>query len=276
KANMRGHALVFKPKLRSAASSRRQYGSELYRAVDNGELLLHYQPQVHIRDGSVVGAEALIRWQHPRLGLLTPGEFLSVLEGGPLAVTVGDWILDVACSQATRWRNAGMGDLRMGVNLFEAQFRAGDLPEKVMGVLARHRLPPQALELEITENIALDNEEAVLPSLRKLRDIGVGVAFDDFGTGYASLSLLKHYPLTRIKIDRSFVQQIAESRQDEALVRAIVDIARNFDLEVIAEGVETEAQRDILLQYDCMEAQGYLFGRPESADSFTLQHVVPN
>jgi EAL domain-containing protein (putative c-di-GMP-specific phosphodiesterase class I) len=109
-----------------------------------------------------------------------------------------------------------------------------------------------------------------------LRDIGVGVAFDDFGTGYASLSLLKHYPLTRIKIDRSFVQQIAESRQDEALVRAIVDIARNFDLEVIAEGVETEAQRDILLQYDCMEAQGYLFGRPESADSFTLQHVVPN
>lgn len=276
KANMRGHALVFKPKLRSAASSRRQYGSELYRAVDNGELLLHYQPQVCIEDGSIVGAEALIRWQHPRRGLLTPGEFLSVLAGGPLAVTVGDWILDAACAQATRWRNAGMDDFRMGVNLFEAQFRAGDLTGKVMGALARHQLPPQALELEITENIALDNEEAVLPSLRKLRDIGVGIAFDDFGTGYASLSLLKHYPLTRIKIDRSFVQQLAESRQDEAVVRAILDIARNFDLEVIAEGVETQEQRDILRQYGCMEAQGYLFGRPESADSFTSQHVVLN
>ncbi|TAN27585.1 MAG: EAL domain-containing protein [Castellaniella sp.] len=273
KANMRGHALVFKPKLRSAASSRRQYGSELYRAVDNGELLLYYQPQVRIGDGSVVGAEALIRWQHPQRGLLTPGEFLSVLEGGPLAVTVGNWILDAACSQAMRWRDAGMGDFRMGVNLFEAQFRAGDLPEKVMGALARYRLPPQALELEITENIALDNEEAVLPPLRKLGDSGVGIAFDDFGTGYGSLSLLKHYPLTRIKIDRSFVQQIAESRQDDAVVRAILDIARNFDLDVIAEGVETQAQRDILRQYGCLEAQGYLFGRPEPADSFTSMYV---
>jgi diguanylate cyclase (GGDEF)-like protein/PAS domain S-box-containing protein len=276
KANMRGHAMVFKPRLRLAASSRRQYGSELYRAMDNKELLLYYQPQVRIGDGSIVGAEALIRWQHPRRGLLPPGEFLAVLERGPLAVTVGDWILDAACAQASLWRNAGMDDFRMGVNLFEVQFRAGDLAEKVMGALARHQLPPQCLELEITENIALDNDESVLPSLRTLRDIGVGIAFDDFGTGYASLSLLKHYPLTRIKIDQSFVQQIVESRQDDAVVRAILDIARNFGLEVIAEGVETQAQRDILHRYGCLEAQGYLFGRPEPADSFTSMHVVLN
>jgi EAL domain-containing protein (putative c-di-GMP-specific phosphodiesterase class I) len=182
---------------------------------------------------------------------------------------VGDWILETACAQAALWRNACLGGFRMGVNLFEAQFRAGDLPEKVMGALSRHKLPPNALELEITENIALDNEEVVLSPLRELRDIGVGIAFDDFGTGYASLSLLKHYPLTRLKIDRSFVQQIAESRQDEAVVRAVVDIARDFGLQVIAEGVEMQAQRDKLYQYGCEEAQGYLFGRPGPADALS-------
>ena len=269
KANKRGHALVFDPKLRSAASSRRLYDSELHRAVDHGELLLHYQPQVRIGDGALAGAEALIRWQHPQRGLLMSGDFLDVLAEGPLAVAVGDWILETACAQAALWRNACLGGFRMGVNLFEAQFRAGDLPEKVMGALSRHKLPPNALELEITENIALDNEEVVLSPLRELRDIGVGIAFDDFGTGYASLSLLKHYPLTRLKIDRSFVQQIAESRQDEAVVRAVVDIARDFGLQVIAEGVEMQAQRDKLHQYGCEEAQGYLFGRPGPADALS-------
>lgn len=268
KGALKGHASVFVPALRAAASTRRLYDSELHRAVDNGELRLHYQPQVHIEDGALVGAEALIRWAHPQRGLLAPGEFLPMLESGPLAVTVGDWILDTACAQAALWRKAGMERFRMGVNLFGIQFRAGDLSQKVMDALARHRLPPHALELEITENIALDNEEIVLPPLRALRSIGVGIAFDDFGTGYASLSLLKHYPLTRLKIDRAFVQQILESRQDDAVVRAILDIARNFDLEVIAEGVETEAQREKLRQYGCKEAQGYLFGKPMPAESF--------
>lgn len=268
KGALKGHASVFVPALRAAASTRRLYDSELHRAVDNGELRLHYQPQVHIEDGALVGAEALIRWEHPQRGLLAPGEFLPMLESGPLAVTVGDWILDTACAQAALWRKAGMERFRMGVNLFGIQFRAGDLSQKVMDALARHRLPPHALELEITENIALDNEEIVLPPLRALRNIGVGIAFDDFGTGYASLSLLKHYPLTRLKIDRAFVQQILESRQDDAVVRAILDIARNFDLEVIAEGVETEAQREKLRQYDCKEAQGYLFGKPMPAELF--------
>lgn len=268
KGALKGHASVFVPALRAAASTRRLYDSELHRAVDNGELRLHYQPQVHIEDGALVGAEALIRWAHPQRGLLAPGEFLPMLESGPLAVIVGDWILDTACAQAALWRNAGMERFRMGVNLFGIQFRAGDLSQKVMDALARHRLPPQALELEITENIALDNEEIVLPPLRALHGMGVGIAFDDFGTGYASLSLLKHYPLTRLKIDRAFVQQILESRQDDAVVRAILDIARNFDLEVIAEGVETEAQREKLRQYGCKEAQGYLFGKPMPAESF--------
>ncbi|WP_406625641.1 putative bifunctional diguanylate cyclase/phosphodiesterase [Acidovorax sp. SDU_ACID1] len=271
KANKKGHALVFEPELRSAASSRRLYDSELHHAVENGELVLYYQPQVCIEDGALVGAEALIRWQHPSRGLLPPREFIPVLENGPLAAIVGDWILDKACAQAALWRSAGLQKFRVGVNLFGAQFRAGDLYNKVLEALTRHALPAHALELEITENIALDNETIVLPPLRALHEIGVGIAFDDFGTGYASLSLLKHYPLTRIKIDRAFVQQIVESKQDDAVVRAILDIARNFNLEVIAEGVETQAQRDRLYHHGCKEAQGYLFGHPKPAELFTAQ-----
>lgn len=268
KGALRGHASVFVPALRAAASTRRLYDSELHRAVDSGEFRLHYQPQVQIENGALIGAEALIRWAHPQRGLLPPGEFLPMLESSSLAVTVGDWILDTACAQAALWQKAGLERFRMGVNLFGVQFRAGDLSQKVLAALARHQLPPHALELEITENIALDNEEIVLPPLRVLHDMGVGIAFDDFGTGYASLSLLKHYPLTRLKIDRSFVQQILESRQDDAVVRAILDIARNFNLEVIAEGVETEAQRQKLHQYGCKEGQGYLFGKPMPAELF--------
>jgi diguanylate cyclase (GGDEF)-like protein/PAS domain S-box-containing protein len=273
KAHIKGHAAVFEPTLQSAARARRLYGNELYRAVEQGELLLHYQPQVRIEDGAVVGAEALIRWAHPTRGLLSPAEFLPVIENSALAIPVGEWILEEACAQAARWRNAGLKTFRMGVNLFGAQFRTGDLSQKVMDTLARHHLPAQALELEITENIALDNDEIVLPPLRALHDAGAGIAFDDFGTGYASLSLLKRYPLTRIKIDRSFVQQIVESRQDDAVVRAILDIARNFDLEVIAEGVETLAQRDRLHLYGCKEAQGYFFGRPKPTNLFTARFV---
>ena len=271
----RGHAFVFVPALREEASTRSFYDSELHRAVEHKELSLFYQPQFRLDDGQLVGAEALIRWRHPQRGLLSPAAFLPVLEGGVLAATVGDWILETACAQTAQWRRRGIGGFRMGINLFSAQFRVGDLAGKVIDALARHGLPPQAIELELTENIALGNEEFVLPSLRKLRDIGVGIAFDDFGTGYASLNSLKLYPLTRIKIDRSFVQQVVESRQDAAVVRAILDMAHNFDLEVIAEGIETEAQCECLRKYGCEEAQGFLFGRPEPPEVFAQRFLTP-
>ncbi|WP_316157545.1 EAL domain-containing protein [Cupriavidus sp. BIC8F] len=230
--------------------------------------MLFYQPQVRLANGSLTGAEALIRWLHPQHGLLSPAAFLPALEEGALAVSAGSWILDEACAQAALWRRSGAKDFRIGVNLFGAQLRADDLDSQVISALERHGLPPQALELEITENIVLDGNELALESLQRLRDHGVGIAFDDFGTGYASLSLLKRFPLTRIKIDRSFVQQIQESDRDAAIVRALLDMARSFGMETIAEGVETEEQRDTLHRLGCEEGQGYLFGRPLPALQF--------
>lgn len=260
---------VFTPALRMEAVARHLYGLELHRAVHNGEFVLFYQPQIRLSDGALVGAEALIRWRHPERGLLSPAAFLPALENGPLAATIGNWVLDEACAQAAHWRRQGMTDFRMGVNLFGAQFRVDDLAATVISTLERHGLPPSALELEITENIVLEQDEIALESLRSLREAGVGVAFDDFGTGYASLSLLKHYPLSRIKIDRSFVQGILDSPQDRAVINAVIDMARAFSLDTIAEGIETAAQQAALFEMGCSEGQGYFFSKPLSAIQFT-------
>jgi len=265
----RGHVFLFVTSLRMEAVARRLYALELHRAVNEGEFLLFYQPQVDLTNGSITGAEALIRWHHPERGILPPIVFLPALEQGRLAVTVGSWILDEACAQAAYWRRNGAPALRMSVNLFGVQFRVGDLVPEVIETLDRHGLPPEALELEITENIALANDEVVLETLQKLRNYGVGIAFDDFGTGYASLSLLKTYPLTRIKIDRSFVHGMLEQKQDASVIRATLDIANSFDLKAIAEGIESKAQRDYLSEEQCAEGQGYLFGKPMPANQFS-------
>lgn len=268
KTKGRGRCCVFEPSLRMEAAARRLYGMEIHRAVKEGEFLLVYQPQVRLDDGSLTGAEALIRWRHPERGLLAPAAFLPALERGPLAATVGSWVLDQACAQAALWRRSGLRAFRMGVNLFSAQFLVGDLAAEVVEILDRHGLPPSSLELEITENIALDHDDVVLEKLRKLRAIGVGIAFDDFGTGFASLSLLKRYPLSRIKIDRSFIEGMLSSEKDASVVRAILDMARAFDLETIAEGIEGAPERDSLLQQGCEEGQGYFFGKPMLAPHF--------
>jgi EAL domain-containing protein (putative c-di-GMP-specific phosphodiesterase class I) len=239
--------------------------------VDDGEFLLFYQPQVRLADGSLTGAEALLRWRHPEFGLQSPAAFLPALEGGPLAATVGSWVLDEACAQAAFWRRSGADKFRVGVNLFGAQFRVGDLASEVIETLARHGLPPEALELELTENIALDHDDFVLESLRRLHRYGVGISFDDFGTGYASLSLLKRYPLNRIKIDQSFVRGMLTSQQDASVIRAVLDMARSFDLQTIAEGIETDMQHSDLLRQHCDEGQGYLFGRPMPARQFAVK-----
>lgn len=267
KSGGRRRSFVFVPALRMEAVARRQYDLELHRAVGRGELLLHFQPQFRLGDGALAGAEALVRWQHPQRGLLSPAAFLPALEAGPLAATVGEWILDAACAQAAAWHARGAA-LRIAVNLFQAQFRVGDLAAMVIAAIERHGLPPQCLELEITENIALNHDDVVLEPLRQLRWHGVGIAFDDFGTGYASLSLLKRYPLTRIKIDRSFVQSMMESRPDGTVVRAILDMARSFGIATTAEGIETPAQHDWLREEGCDEGQGYLFGRAMSEAEF--------
>lgn len=262
-----GQTFVFVDALRIEAAARRVYNIELHRAVNDGEFVLFYQPQVDFADGSLTGAEALIRWRHPQRGLLSPAAFLPALERGPLAASVGAWVLDEACAQAAYWRRNGAPCFRIGVNLFGLQFRIGSIFDEVVAVLNRHGLPPQALELEVTESIVLD-DDVVLEALQRLHAYGVSIAFDDFGTGYASISMLRRYPLSRIKIDRSFVQGMMESERDASVVRALVDMTRSFDLRTIAEGVETEQQRDNLRRLGCDEGQGYLFGMPMPAVEF--------
>ncbi|WP_331353304.1 sensor domain-containing phosphodiesterase [Cellvibrio sp. UBA7671] len=276
KSTGRGRVFMFVPALRMEATARRLYGLELHRAVDKGEFVMFYQPQISMVDGSITGAEALIRWHHPERGILSPAAFLPALEGGPLAATVGAWILNEACAQAAYWRRSGAPRFRIGVNLCSAQFRVGDLATEVIEILTRHGLPAEALELEVTENIVLDNDDIVLEILQRLHAHGVGIAFDDFGTGYASLSLLKSYPLSRIKIDQSFVRGILTSKRDASVIRAIIDMAKSFDLETIAEGIEGEAEYNYLRNEKCDEGQGYFFGKPMSAPQFELLLGIGN
>jgi len=272
KARGRGQHRLFTPELREALQRERACRDGLRRAVLREEFVLHYQPQVRLSDGALVGAEALIRWQHPEHGLLPPAAFLDVLDNSPDAAGIGDWVLRTACAQAQAWRARGLHPFRIGVNLFAAQFRGGDLADRVAAALAQTGLPPEALELEITETIILRHDPQVDSTLQALRAMGVGIAFDDYGTGYASLSLLKSFPLTRLKIDRGFVNGLCEDRRDAAIVRAVIELSRSFGLTVIAEGVETQEQQRRLLAKGCQEAQGYLFGRPMAAEAFAARY----
>ena len=261
---------LYDPSLRARAKHRRELDAELRRACANQEFVLYFQPQVRSSDGAGVGAEALLRWNHPERGILAPGAFIDALCESAVAIEAGRWILTTACKAAASWRAKGLPSIRMGVNLFPAQFRSGSLLQDVEQALSGSVLPPDALELEITENIALGREEGTLSPLKALRAKGVGIAFDDFGTGYASLSYLTRYPLTRIKIDRSFIQKIGahSAAEDTAIVRSIIVMGRSLGLDVIAEGVETAAQADFLKAEGCPELQGFLFSKPLPANVF--------
>ncbi len=265
---------VFTPALRRAVDRARAYDNELHRALDHEEFEVFYQPQVRLSDNALVGAEALLRWRHPRDGLLSPAAFMAGLENRPISIEVGQWVLRTACHQAMAWRATGASEFRIGVNLFGSQLRAGDLVTSVRHALALSGLPPAALELEVTENILLRSDDSMVSPLRELRADGVLIAFDDYGTGYTSLSMLKRFPITRLKIDKSFVQGIADHPEDAAIVRAILYLARSLGFAAIAEGIETPDQAERLRKKGCEEVQGYLFGRPmpaaEFADCFGL------
>lgn len=265
------HGLVlFFSGLRARAQQRRQLQSELRRACALEELVLHYQPQVRAGDGAIVAAEALLRWHHPVHGLLGPGAFIDALAESAVAVEAGRWILESACAAAASWREKGLGQIQISVNLFPAHFRCGSLEQDVDNALMKTGLPAEALELEITENIALGYDETTLGLLERLRARGVGIAFDDFGTGYASLSSVTRYALTQIKIDRSFIQKIGakSSERDTAVVRSILAMAHSLRLEVVAEGVETPFQADFLREQGCQKLQGFLFAKPLPASDF--------
>ncbi len=243
---------------------------DLRRALRAGELELYYQPQVRLATGVITGFEALIRWNHPKKGLLLPGAFLPALEQSALALEIGWWTLDEACRQIARLNRDG-GSFKVAVNLFPAQFRALNLLENVAEAIARHGISPACLELEITEEVALNSDERSLKTLTALRDMGVGIAFDDFGTGYASLFSLKRYPLTTLKIDRGFVRDLQTDQSSTAITRALIGIGNDLGLITIAEGIETAEQEAALLRLGCPSGQGYRYGKPmPEADIDTL------
>ncbi|RLM25270.1 diguanylate cyclase [Brenneria alni] len=269
KAEGRNCHRFFTQELREVFQAKHAFQLEFARAYEQHEFEVFYQPQVNLSNNEIVGAEALLRWRHPQKGLLGPAAFLAALEYGTWSECIGDWIVQTACEQAAKWCHSGAENFRISINLFSAQFRSGMLAQKIAEVLAQTGLQPSSLELEITENIILRYDENMLQPLNELRDAGIGIAFDDYGTGYASLSMLKNYPVTRLKIDQTFVRTMCESLSDAAIVRAILYLGKSFGLEVIAEGVETVAQCELLRSEGCEEAQGYLFGHPMPAKNFT-------
>lgn len=234
----------------------------LHRALHQHEFVLHYQPQYDLASGRLVGVEALLRWDRPGHGLVPPSRFIPILEETRLIVPVGEWVLKTACETMCRWQGAGYTGIRMAVNLSAVQFRQGGLPEMVDRVLRQTGLEPGLLELEITESIAMFNEREVMGTLSALKALGVLLAIDDFGTGYSSLGYIKHFPVDKLKIDRTFIKDIIRDHGDVAIVRAILAMAASLRFDVIAEGVESAEQAALLRGYGCQGAQGFHFGRP--------------
>jgi EAL domain-containing protein (putative c-di-GMP-specific phosphodiesterase class I) len=244
--------------------------SELHRALERNEVALHYQPQISLSDGQIIGFEALMRWQNPGLGAVSPAEFIPVAEDSGLIVAMGAWALDEACRQSRAWRDAGLRPVRMAVNLSTRQFDDDNIFAEVAGALQRHRIAADQLELEITESIALKGLERTVTLLTAFKNMGLLLSIDDFGTGYSSLSYLKRFPVDSLKVDQSFVRNIDTDAGDAAITRAVVALAHSFGLTVIAEGVESVAHRDYLSALGCEYAQGYLFSKPVAPEQAAI------
>ena len=237
----------------------------LRRALERGELVLYYQPQIDLISGVVEGVEALIRWRHPEFGMISPARFIPVAEESGLIVPIGQWVLREACRQAAIWRETAGAKVRVAVNLSALQFKRDDLEQSVINALEESGISPTLLELELTESILISDTQSVLATVKRLKALGVQLSIDDFGTGYSSLSYLKRFEVDRLKIDQSFVRDLATDRDDAAIVHAIIQMARSLELTTIAEGVEDEAALDRLRSYGCNVAQGYFFARPMPA-----------
>lgn len=246
---------------------------DLRRALENNEFVLHYQPQIHNKTGKLLGFEALIRWQHPRLGLLPPGKFIKLAEENGLITQIGEWVINEACSQNKKWQDAGMEPIKVSVNLSTQQFLTRNLITFMEEVLERTALDPQYVVVEITEYMAMEYDYSILV-LKQLKSLGIGISIDDFGTGYSSLNYLKNFPIDYIKIDKSFISELMNDPNDAIIVNAIIKLAHNLHKEVIAEGVETKEQLDFLTNHQCDITQGYFFSKPLPSEEIEKIYLV--
>ena len=262
----RGNYQFFAPEMNTFNKERLELESALRRALAREEFLLHYQPKVDVRSGSITSIEALVRWQRPERGLMLPGHFIPLAEETGLILPLGKWVLEQACTQARAWQKAGLPLERIAVNLSASQFRERDLAGMISGILARTGLSSRCLELELTESTLMSDAELAAKVLGELSQMGIKISIDDFGTGYSSLAYLKRFPLDKLKIDRAFVQDLATNANDVAIVRAIVSLAHSLNLQVIAEGVETDVQLAAVRTLGCDQYQGYLCSPPVDAD----------
>ena len=251
--------------MNSRASKQFALETSLRHAIDRKEFVLHYQPRLAVDSLKITGVEALVRWQHPQLGLVSPAEFIPLAEDNGLIVPIGEWVLRTACRQARQWQEKGLPALRVGVNVSARQFHQQHLAETVLKILEETSLAPEYLELELTESSIMSNAQATIDVLTRLKAMGVTISIDDFGTGFSSLSYLKRLPIDALKIDRAFIRDVSTDPDDAALVMAIVTLAHNLRLQVVAEGVETDEQLRFLHLLRCDEVQGYRFSKPLAA-----------
>lgn len=237
-------------------------------ALERQELLVYYQPQVDLKTGQIIGAEALVRWQHPERGMIPPDKFIPIAEETGLIIPIGEWVLQTACKQTRSWHEAGLKPLRIAVNLSSRQFSQIDLRQQVVQILMATGLEPQYIELELTESMLVENTTVAIRRLNALKSLGVQIAIDDFGTGYSSLSYLQQFPFDILKIDQCFIRNITSNPNNAAITKAIIEMAKSLNLKLMAEGVETEAELAFVCQHQCDGMQGYLFSRPVPAWDF--------
>src|SRR5690606_12941212 len=236
----------------------------------NKEFYLHYQAKLDLKSNVISGVEALLRWQQPTLGNIPPSRFIPLAEENGYIISIGRWVLRTACRQSIEWQRQGLPPIVMAVNISPRQFADPELLEDIQAALAESGLAPEMLELEITEGMVMHDPTHTIELLKQLRALGVRIALDDFGVGYSSLAQIKGFPIDTLKVDRSFIRNLPESTQDRAITEAIISMARNLSLRVVAEGVETEAQEHFLRSLSCDESQGFYFSKPASAEAFSM------
>ncbi|MGD9849383.1 MAG: putative bifunctional diguanylate cyclase/phosphodiesterase [Desulfuromonas sp.] len=264
----RSSFLFYAPEMNQRLQETMELEEALRQALEQEQFLLHYQPKVNLATGQICGCEALVRWQHAQRGLISPAQFIPLAEETGLIVPLGDWVLRQACAQTCQWRNAGLQPVPVAVNLSARQFRKGDLTQRLQSILQHSGLAAGELELELTESMIMDNPQQAVQIMHELKQLGLSLSLDDFGTGYSSLNYLRRFPVDNLKIDRSFIRDVATDTSGASVVTSIIQIAHNLGLGAVAEGVETRDQLDFLRRCGCDQLQGYLFSKPLAAEDF--------